>query len=259
MKIFRKSALALVIMLAVIFSIGLTACKKYAGLIEHIFVIAELGEYSGNRVELWELKYKYEEVADVPVPLYIGDTLICTFPDASYKIVVITEQGNYDIKYAYEKNYINPWDLSEISEKAQQAFADYDVPPEEAPAVEGLTAEQVLGIRNAYFNSLYNAAPEDIKNIEILYYLGTYSYNEIFVILRYIPEGHGVADVEVPVYVHDTYVCTFPDPSYKIVTCPSYYAKCTYLQTAYDGGYITDEDLAAIAERAQRALGEISE
>jgi hypothetical protein len=93
---------------------------------------------------------------------------------------------------------------------------------------------------------LFSACGEKANYTDV-YDLGTYN-NYNVVIRKY--DKNNVADVVVDVYVAENYICSLPDGAYKIVVCASDGGTVS-LQKAYECGYITDDDLITISQKAQ--------
>lgn len=206
-----------------------------------------LGEYDGT--EVIEVKNYKASVPNENEEIVIDGVKICEVNSllVSVAAYIKAEDKIIDLQQAYEESYISKEDLQEI------AVRYASIEQEETAAYGGLSEEQVMALRQAYFR-LY-ASPNyrtdyDIERLQVVKYYGT--YNEQMVILLH----DGISDY-VPFAV-DGYEKIGGVKIY--VNCIGY-ALITYtkaeenggngsvmkLQDAYESGKISRSDLKKIA------------
>jgi hypothetical protein len=181
-----------------------------------------VGTYSGYRVDV--AQEKDVNVNDVIVNYYVDNVFIGELPDPSYNYYVyITEKNPIILKTAYEQGYVTYGDLLAIAKKENTSNTE----------------------SNNSSNSSSNTS-ETEEELRTCYTVGTYSGYRVDMAQRILKDSD-VNTVIVKYYVDDVFIGELSDPSYN------YYVYITekdpiILKTAYAEGYITHDDLLAIAE-----------
>ncbi len=119
-------------------------------------------------------------------------------------------------------------------------------------AVGDLSCEQVIEIRDAYFDRIYGdelfAARKYDKNcIVIVKYCGTYDGSIVVILRDNADENISVPDVVVPVYVDGMHIGDLPNPLYDYCVYRPATGAVMRLGEAYEGGYLDRADLKQIA------------
>ena len=125
-------------------------------------------------------------------------------------------------------------------------------PDGNATAAGELSREQVIEIRDAYFEAIYGDEPfaawkYDKNCIVIVKYCGTYDGSIVVILRDNAEENVAGPDVVVSVYVDGMHIGDLPNPLYEYWVYRPATGAVMRLGEAYEGGYLDRAALKQIA------------